>query len=110
MNADGHAILFVPQANYVEKNLDAAYRMMSSEHTVLGLGDGGAHYGMICDAAYPTYLLTRWVRDAAPEQAFSLGHAIRMLSRKTAEAVGLFDRGLWSRAKRPTSMSSTSNA
>jgi N-acyl-D-aspartate/D-glutamate deacylase len=94
LERDGHAILFVPQANYVDKNLEAAYTMMLSEHTVLGLGDGGAHYGMICDAAYPTYLLTRWVRDAAPERSLSLSHAIRMLSRKTAEAVGLFDRGL----------------
>jgi N-acyl-D-aspartate/D-glutamate deacylase len=94
LEREGRAILYVPQANYVDKNLDAAFELMSSEHTVLGLGDGGAHYGMICDAAYPTYLLTRWVRDAKPEQSIPLSRAIQMLSRKTAEAVGLFDRGL----------------
>ena len=28
-----------------------------------GLGDGGAHYGMICDASYSTYFLAHWARD-----------------------------------------------
>ena len=30
---------------------------------VPGLSDGGAHCGMICDASFPTYLLTHWTRD-----------------------------------------------
>ena len=30
---------------------------------VAGLSDGGAHCGMICDASYPTFLLTHWARD-----------------------------------------------
>lgn len=28
-----------------------------------GLGDGGAHCGIICDASMTTYLLSHWVRS-----------------------------------------------
>ena len=31
--------------------------------SVLGLGDGGAHVDLICDAGYPSFLLSYWVRD-----------------------------------------------
>jgi N-acyl-D-aspartate/D-glutamate deacylase len=37
--------------------------MLRHPHTVVGLGDGGAHCGSICDGSYPTYLLTHWTRD-----------------------------------------------
>jgi N-acyl-D-aspartate/D-glutamate deacylase len=58
---------------------------------VLGLGDGGAHYGMICDAAYPTYMLSEYVRDS---HKMPIEQAVSMLSRETAETVNLFDRGV----------------
>ena len=35
--------------------------MMTDPNTVLGLSDGGAHCGLICDVSMPTYLLTHWV-------------------------------------------------
>jgi N-acyl-D-aspartate/D-glutamate deacylase len=37
--------------------------MLRDEHTVMALGDGGAHYGLICDASYTTHALTYWTRD-----------------------------------------------
>ena len=37
--------------------------MLRDDQTLFGLGDGGAHCGLICDATIPTYLLTHWVRD-----------------------------------------------
>jgi len=58
---------------------------------VLGLGDGGAHYGLICDAAFPTFMLTQYVRDRA---VLPIEAAVRMLARETAQSVGLNDRGL----------------
>ena len=67
--------------------------MLTHPRTIFGLGDGGAHYGMICDASFPTFVLERWVRDAAPEEAVSLPWAIQSLTSKTAQAVGLTDRG-----------------
>ncbi len=49
--------------NYDDGNLDAAGEMLAADHTVVGLGDGGAHVGTICDASFPTTLLTLWGRD-----------------------------------------------
>ena len=91
---EGRNILYLPGANFVGCSLGAAREMMASEHTVLGLGDGGAHYGFICDASFPTFVLTYWVRDVTPEQRFPLEWAVAELSRRPAEAVGLTDRGL----------------
>ena len=91
---EGRRIIFVPGANYRDGNLDAAFEMMTHPRTILGLGDGGAHYGMICDASFPTFVLQRWVRDARPERKLSLPEAIAALSRQPALAVGLEDRGL----------------
>ena len=62
--------------------------------TIVALGDGGAHYSMICDAAYPSYLLTYWVKDAPAERKMPFHRAIKLLARDPAEAVGLNDRGL----------------
>ena len=91
---EGREILFRPLGNATGERFEGAgLDLLGSDLTVLGLGDGGAHYGMICDASYPTYFLTYWVRDAGPERQVDLPRAIRMLSRETAETVGLLDRG-----------------
>jgi N-acyl-D-amino-acid deacylase len=93
MQDEGRAIFFLPGANYREGNLNAAREMVSHPHTVLGLGDGGAHYGMICDASFPTFYLQTWVRDALPEHKVQLPRAIRALTHEPAMTVGLADRG-----------------
>jgi N-acyl-D-amino-acid deacylase len=90
---NGHTILFQPAANYADGDLRAARQMLGHEHTVLGLGDGGAHYGMICDASFPTYYLQRWVRDARTDERIDLPAAIRALTDEPARTVGLEDRG-----------------
>jgi N-acyl-D-amino-acid deacylase len=90
---EGRAILFLPGANYRDGNLDAAREMVAHPHTVLGLGDGGAHYGMICDASFPTFYLQTWVRDACGARKTDLAGAIAALSSQPARAVGLNDRG-----------------
>ena len=64
MLADGgHGFLYRPVLNYDDGNLDAAGEMLAHDHTVVGLGDGGAHVGTICDASFPTTLLALWGRD-----------------------------------------------
>jgi N-acyl-D-aspartate/D-glutamate deacylase len=90
---NGRALLYMPVTNYVHGNLDTTLTMMRHPHTVIGLGDGGAHVGMICDAAYPTFVLAHWTRDRKGEQV-PLPTMVRMLTRDPAEAVGLRDRGL----------------
>ena len=66
LDDDGHAMLLVTLGNFENYSLDTVGESLHRDDVVLGLGDGGAHYGMICDASYPTYLLTHWVRDRAP--------------------------------------------
>jgi len=58
----------VPLLNYSEGSLDAAAEMLQHPHTVPGLGDGGAHVGLICDSSFPTYMLTHWTRDRRGEK------------------------------------------
>jgi N-acyl-D-aspartate/D-glutamate deacylase len=92
LSQDGHAILYCPVGNTEGNCMDAAVRnFFGRPGTVLGLGDGGAHYGIICDAAYSTFLLTSHVREKG---TVSIEQAVNMLSRQTALSVGLEDRGL----------------
>ena len=93
LQQDGRAKLYVVLTNYAAGNLDCVLEMMLSNETVLGLGDGGAHYGMICDSGYPTFLLTHWSRDRRGAR-LPLPLAIKSLAHDTAAAVGLNDRGL----------------
>jgi N-acyl-D-aspartate/D-glutamate deacylase len=93
LERDGRAILYLPGANYRNNSAEAMRAMLAHPQTVVALGDGGAHYGMICDASYPTYLLTRWVRDAAGFERLSPEAAIAGLTSRPAAALGLGDRG-----------------
>ena len=95
LERDGHEVLYRPMGNAEGERFESAGRnLLHSDRTVLGLGDGGAHYGMICDAAYPTYFLTYWVRDAPADRRVELTDAVRMLTREPAELIGLLDRGV----------------
>lgn len=90
---EGRAFLFLPFANYTEFNLDACGEMIAHPDCVMGLGDGGAHVGTICDGSYPTYLLTHWGRDRAHGR-FDIAYLVKRQTMDTARAVGLMDRGV----------------
>ena len=62
---DGRNFLYTPFSNYADGNLDACGEMLAHPDTVFGLGDGGAHVGLISDASFPTYVLSHWARDRA---------------------------------------------
>ncbi len=91
---EGRALLYMPFLNYFDGSLDAAAEMLAHPRTVPGLSDGGAHVGTICDASFPTSLLTHWGRDRTRGESFELPFLVARQSRATAEAVGLLDRGL----------------
>lgn len=93
LKRDGRAILYQPGANYRDGNYDAVAAMLADPNTIVGLADGGAHYGMICDASFPTYLLQYWARDVAEAQRIPLSDAVAALTSIPADAVGLVDRG-----------------
>jgi N-acyl-D-aspartate/D-glutamate deacylase len=90
---EGRAFLFAPFSNYAESNLDACGEMMAHPDTLLGLGDGGAHVGIISDASFPTYALSHWGRDRAHGR-MPVGWLVQQLTSRTAHAVGLLDRGV----------------
>jgi len=89
----GTAMLYRPILNYADGNLDAAGEMLADEHTVVGLGDGGAHVGTICDASFPTTLLTLWGRDR-DHGRLPLPFLVHRQTAATARTVGLADRGV----------------
>jgi N-acyl-D-aspartate/D-glutamate deacylase len=90
---DGKAFLFSPFANYAEYNLDHCGEMIAHKDCVMGLGDGGAHVGIISDASFATYLLTHWGRDRG-KGMFDVGYLVKRQTMDTARAVGLNDRGV----------------
>ncbi len=90
---EGRAFLFSPFANYADYNLDPCGEMIAHKDCVMGLGDGGAHVGIISDANFVTYLLTHWGRDRAKGR-FDLGFLVKRQTHDTARAVGLLDRGV----------------
>jgi N-acyl-D-amino-acid deacylase len=92
LDEDGHAMLLVAMANYENNSLDTVGRLIRRNDVVLGLGDGGAHYGMICDASFPTFVLAHWARDRASGR-LSVAEAIRELTSVPARVGGLADRG-----------------
>ncbi|MEN2792610.1 amidohydrolase family protein [Sphingomonas oligophenolica] len=95
LQKDGREILFRPLGNLEGERFESGGRnMLRSAHTVLGLGDGGAHYSSICDAAYPTYFLTYWFRDAPADRRVPLPEAVHQLTRQPAVAMNFLDRGL----------------
>ena len=91
---EGRAFLYTPFANYRHGNLDACREMMEDPNTVIGLGDGGAHVGMISDASFPTFLMTHWSRECGRGDGFDLSWLIKRQTSDTARTVGLLDRGV----------------
>ena len=93
LSRDGRELMLFPLANFAEGNHDAVREMNLAEGTVPGLSDGGAHCGVICDASFPTYMLTHWVRDRERGERLALEYVVQRQSRDTARQVGLQDRG-----------------
>ncbi|GLR97041.1 MULTISPECIES: N-acyl-D-amino-acid deacylase family protein [Bradyrhizobium] len=94
LSDEGRGMLYVPFLNYSDGNLDATREMLLDPQSVPGLSDGGAHCGIICDASFPTYLLTHWTRDRKRGEKLTIPFVVAAQSRKTALSVGLTDRGL----------------
>ena len=94
LSDEGSGMLYVPFLNYADGNLEATREMLCDQRSVPGLSDGGAHCGIICDASFPTYLLTHWTRDRSRGEKLSIPFVVAAQSRKTALSVGLADRGL----------------
>jgi N-acyl-D-amino-acid deacylase len=93
LERDGKALIFAPLASYAYWNHDAIREMITHPNTILGLSDGGAHCGLICDASMTTFNLTHWARDRSRGEKLSVEQAVELQTRRTARAYGFTDRG-----------------
>jgi len=92
LEEDGHALIYFPLYNYIEGNLNNVHTMLNHPLALPGLGDGGAHVGTICDASFPTFMLSHWARDRQGDK-FPLEKVVKMQTHDTASFIGLKDRG-----------------
>ena len=97
---DGKALLFAPLGSYVDQDHEAIREMISHPASVVGLSDGGAHCGLICDASFPTYLLTHWTRDRERGERLPLELVVHKQTGATARTYGLRDRGVIAEGKK----------
>jgi N-acyl-D-aspartate/D-glutamate deacylase len=93
MLRDGNELLYFPIFNYTDGDLEATREMLLHPRAALGLSDGGAHCGVICDASTPTYMLSHWVRDRSRGEKLPIEWVVKRQTRDTAELYGLADRG-----------------
>jgi N-acyl-D-amino-acid deacylase len=94
LQRDGRELLYLPILDYAAGNLDAVREMLTHPATVLGLGDGGAHCGVLCDASLPTFMLSHWARDRTRGEKLPVEQVVHLQTRRTAELYGFRDRGL----------------
>jgi len=89
----GRDFMLLPFANYAHFNLDDTGEMLCAKNTLMGLGDGGAHVGLISDGSFPTYLLSHWGRDRKHGR-IDIATLIKRQTADNARAMGLLDRGV----------------
>jgi N-acyl-D-amino-acid deacylase len=90
---EGRGLLYLPILNYSNGDLESAREMLLHPRAAAGLGDGGAHCGVICDASQPTFMLTHWTRDRTRGELLPLEWMVKKQSHDTARLYGLTDRG-----------------
>jgi N-acyl-D-aspartate/D-glutamate deacylase len=93
LQRDGLELLYLPLLNYSGFDFEPIREMLLHPNAVVGLADGGAHCGVICDASAPTFLLTHWVRDRHRGERLPLEYVVARQTRETARLYGMEDRG-----------------
>ena len=93
VGGDGGRMLFYPVTNYVHGDHDVIRAMLTDPATVLGLSDGGAHCGLICDSSLSSYMLTHWARDRSRGPGLPLERVVQRQTSETADFFGFADRG-----------------
>ena len=89
----GRALLYRTFLNYSDYNLDVSREMLLAPNTVPGLGDAGAHCGVICDGSFPSFLVLHYGRDRTRGEKLDLEWLVKRQTADTAALIGLDDRG-----------------
>ena len=87
IESGGRALFNYP---FLNQRMSAVEEMLDHPRMAIGLGDSGAHVGLIMDASLPTWFLLHWVRD---RQKYTIEDAIRRMTSDTAALFGIADRG-----------------
>ena len=91
---NGNGMVYAPFFNYSYGDLSFTEAVTRHPHTRMGLSDGGAHCGAICDGGMPTFMLTHWTRDRTRGPKLPLEHIVHRQTAQTAAMYGLSDRGV----------------
>ncbi|QNE32085.1 amidohydrolase family protein [Sphingomonas sp. NBWT7] len=94
MEEGGRRLLYMPLINYANGNLDDVHGMMTGDHVLYGLSDGGAHCGTICDGSFPTTTVALWSRGNKAGLSTPLERLVHGYTQKNAAHVGWYDRGV----------------
>jgi len=94
LESEGKELFYQPLGGYAEYNLNAHRELMQHPNVIMGLSDGGAHCGVIADAGMPSFILSHWGRDRVKGDTLPLEFIVQSLTRKTAVAYDMMDRGL----------------
>ncbi len=100
LEPDGSQLIYFPIYNYSRFDFEDLKIMMTHPHALFGLSDGGAHVGTVCDAGFPTFLLTHWGRDRTRGPGLPLPWLVRKQTADNARHMGFDDRGILSVGKR----------
>jgi N-acyl-D-aspartate/D-glutamate deacylase len=92
LEQQGRRLLYMPLFNFAGGDLSAVREMITSDVSLFGLSDAGAHCGAICDASMTTSYLTLWARDRG--DGLSMETVVRNITSATARHVGWYDRGV----------------
>jgi N-acyl-D-aspartate/D-glutamate deacylase len=94
MADDGQGHVMYPFENYYGGNLNEIREMLTDDASVIGVADGGAHVGVICDAGSPTFMLSYWARDRSKGPGIPLEFLIQKHTQGNALVYGMHDRGV----------------
>ncbi len=94
MEEGGRRLLYMPLINYARGNLDDVHGMMTGNHVLYGLSDGGAHCGTICDGSFPTTTVALWSKGNKAGLTTPIEHLVHGYSQRNAAHVGWHDRGV----------------
>ena len=87
-------MIWGPLTNYKAGDLSAVRELLLHPLTLTSLSDGGAHSTRICDSAGTTFMLAHWCRDRKRGPTLPVEQVVRFISRDTAFAYGMKDRGV----------------
>ena len=90
----GNRLLYMPLFNFARGDLDDVREMLLRKNSIIGLSDAGAHCGAISDGSATTTALALWSKDRTRGEKLPLEFMVNHITQRTAQHVGLCDRGV----------------